>query len=49
MASMSVEERVQDFIMKVRVNGGKLSDYFCGMTNNVARRIKEHGSVSVIC
>ena len=49
MASMSVEERVQDFIKKVRVNGGKLSDYFCGMTNNVARRIKEHGNVSVIC
>lgn len=46
---MSVEERVQDFIRKVSVYGGKLSDYFCGMTNNVVRRSKEHGNVSIIC
>lgn len=48
MADMTVEERVQDFVNKVRNKGGKLSDYFCGMTNNVARRAKEHGNVSVV-
>lgn len=45
---MTVEERVQDFVNKARNKGGKLSDYFCGMTNNVARRAKEHGNVSVV-
>lgn len=49
MASMSVEERVQDFIGKVSAYGGKLTDYFCGMTNDVARRSKEHGNVRIIC
>jgi predicted GIY-YIG superfamily endonuclease len=49
MASMTVEERTLDFIRKASVHGGKLSDYFCGMTNNVARRSKEHGNVSIIC
>ena len=46
---MSVEERVQDFIGKVSTYGGKLTDYFCGMTNDVARRSKEHGNVRIIC
>ena len=46
--SMSVEERVQDFIKKARAYGGNLSDYFCGMTNNPERRRKEHGASSLI-
>lgn len=46
--SMSVEERVQDFIKKARAYGGNLSDYFCGMTNNPERRKKEHGASSLI-
>ena len=46
---MSVEERVKDFIKKVSQYGGKLSDYYCGMTNNVVRRSKEHGNVNIIC
>ncbi len=45
---MTVEQTVQDFIQRVSAYGGKLSDYFCGMTNNVKRRSKEHGIVTII-
>lgn len=46
--SMTVEERVKDFIKRAELNGGKLSDYFCGMTNNPERRRREHGALKLL-
>jgi len=46
--SMTVEERVKDFIQRAETSGGRLSDYFCGMTNNPERRRQEHGALKLL-
>lgn len=46
---MTIKETVKWFIEKtVGTHGGKSSDYFCGMTNNTARRQKEHGASALL-
>ena len=46
---MTIKETVKWFIEKtVETHGGKASDYFCGMTNNTARRQKEHGASALL-
>lgn len=46
---MTIEEAVKRFIAKsVDVEGGVVSDYFCGMTNNPERRRREHGALRLL-
>lgn len=47
---MTIEETVNFFISEtVNAKGGRVSDYYCGMTNNPERRKIEHGASVLLC